>query len=97
MSPPSPVPPLGDAPSAGGASGGAAGGSDDGRAAPGFDADRLAALILAACVLFNPPVLRAFGVQATVLGWPLIWVYIFLVWAAVIVCAALLLDRRGGG
>lgn len=71
-------------------------GSDDGRPAPGFDADRLAALILAACVLFNPPVLRAFGVQATVLGWPLIWVYIFSVWAAVIVCAALLLDRRGG-
>lgn len=92
MSPPSPVPPLGDAPSTGGASGG----TEEGRPAAGFDADRLAALILAACVLFNPPVLRAFGVQATVLGWPLIWVYIFSVWAAVIVCAALLLDRRGG-
>lgn len=91
MTAPPPVPASGDdAPS------GSAGG-DDGRAPPAFDADRLAALILAACVLFNPPVLRAFGVQATVLGWPLIWVYIFTVWAAVIVCAALLFDRRGGG
>lgn len=70
---------------------------DEGRAPAGFDADRLAGLILAACVLFNPPVLRAFGVPAAVLGWPLIWVYIFTVWAAVIACAALLLDRRGGG
>lgn len=63
----------------------------------GRNADRLAALILAACALFNPPVLRAFGAGTMVLGWPLIYVYIFCVWGAVIACAALLLDRRGGG
>jgi hypothetical protein len=66
--------------------------ADGGRAT-----DRLTGLVLLACVLFNPPVLRAFGAGDTLFGWPLLYLYIFLVWGGVIVLAARLLDRNGGG
>jgi hypothetical protein len=66
--------------------------TDGGRAT-----DRLTGLVLLACVLFNPPVLRAFGAGDRLFGWPLIYLYIFLVWGGVIVLAARLLDRNGGG
>lgn len=59
----------------------------------GRGADRLAALVMAALVAFNPPVLRAFGAGDAVFGLPLIYLYVLGVWAAVIVAAALLLDR----
>lgn len=55
--------------------------------------ERLVALVALACLLFNPPLLRAFGAPATVLGWPLLYVYIFTVWAMVIGLAWRLLDR----
>lgn len=66
--------------------------SDEHRAA-----DRRAALVLLAAVLFNPPVLRAFGAGDAAFGWPLLYVYVFAVWLAVIVAAALLLDRGPDG
>jgi hypothetical protein len=66
--------------------------ADGGRAT-----DRLTGLVLLACVLFNPPVLRAFGAGDMLFGWPLLYLYIFLVWGGVIVLAARLLDSNGGG
>lgn len=84
-----------------GGAGGVGDGGDEGRPSGGGMSpqtmDRLIALVLLACALFNPPILRAFGAGDTLFGWPLIYLYIFFVWAAVIVMAALLLDRRGGG
>lgn len=59
-------------------------------------ADRTAALFLAAAVAFNPPLLRVFGAGDTVAGLPLLFVYVFAVWAAAIVAAALNLERGGG-
>jgi hypothetical protein len=45
-------------------------------------------------VLFNPPVLRAFGATETLFGWPVLYFYIFVAWAVVIGLAALAVERR---
>jgi len=42
------------------------------------------ALCLLGIVLFNPPLVRVFGVERTVLGLPLIYVYLFAAWALLI-------------
>lgn len=52
------------------------------------------ALFLLALVLFNPPLLRLFGAPASIFGVPLIYAYILGAWAAVIVLAAIRLERR---
>lgn len=58
--------------------------------------DRLVALFLIAAVAFNPPLLRVFGAGDTLFGWPLLYVYIFGVWAGIILLSALRLERNGG-
>ena len=58
--------------------------------------DRLVALFLVAAVAFNPPLLRVFGAGDTLFGWPLLYVYMFGVWAGVIVLSVLNLERGGG-
>jgi hypothetical protein len=45
-------------------------------------------------VLFNPPVLNLFG--GTVFGWPTLYVYLFGVWALIILCIAIIAERGGG-
>ena len=58
--------------------------------------EKMWVLVVVAALLFNPPLLRAFGVPVTVLGWPLLYVYVFVVWGLVIALAARLMDRGGG-
>ena len=55
---------------------------------------RLAALFLAGCVAFCYPLLAAFNVPATVFGLPVLYVYVFGAWAAVILLAALAVRGR---
>ncbi len=55
--------------------------------------DRIVALLLFAAVAFNPPLLRVFGGEATVFGWPLLYVYVLGVWAVVIGLFAWLVER----
>jgi hypothetical protein len=69
----------------------AAGGVGGGRAG----SDRMVVLALVAAVAFNPPLLRVFGAGDTVFGLPLLYTYIFVVWAAVILAAALHIERSG--
>ncbi|EWY38735.1 hypothetical protein N825_11205 [Skermanella stibiiresistens SB22] len=57
--------------------------------------DRLIALFLLALVLFNPPLLAAFGAPATLFGWPSLPIYIFGVWLAIIALIALAMERKG--
>ncbi|HEY0835916.1 MAG TPA: hypothetical protein VGE72_18575 [Azospirillum sp.] len=57
--------------------------------------DRLFAVLLLGLVAFNPPLLRVFGAGDTVLGLPLLYVYIFAVWAVVILFTALHVERGG--
>jgi hypothetical protein len=46
-------------------------------------------------VLFVPPIVTVFDGGGQVFGAPLIWVYLFVVWAAIIGLVALLVSRSG--
>ena len=53
--------------------------------------DRLVGLFAMGVVAFNPPLLDLF--HGTVFGWPVLYVYIFGVWALLIAALALVLER----
>ena len=55
---------------------------------------RLAALFLLGCLLFNYPLLAIFNVRATVLGIPLLYAYLFCAWALLIALVAAVVARR---
>ena len=55
---------------------------------------RLVALAVAAFVLFGYPVLAVFDVDVLVLGVPLVWLYVFTAWAAVVAAVALTVRGR---
>ena len=56
--------------------------------------DRLIGLFLLALVLLNPPLLMLFGGGDTVFGLPLLYLYIFAAWLAIIATAAWIAERR---
>jgi hypothetical protein len=58
--------------------------------------DKLIGLFALAAVLFNPPVLNLFG-GATVLGWPLLYLYLFGAWGALVALLALVTEGRDRG
>lgn len=49
---------------------------------------RMVALAAVALLLFSFPLLALFDVDVSVLGVPLLWVYLFVAWAAVIAVVA---------
>jgi hypothetical protein len=55
--------------------------------------DRLVGLFALGVILFNPPVLWLFA-DATLLGWPLLFVYLFCAWGAFTAMIALTVERR---
>lgn len=55
---------------------------------------RLVVLAVAGFALFNYPLLRIADVPEVVLGVPLVWLYVFVVWALLIGLVALTLRRR---
>lgn len=58
---------------------------------------QLLGLMIIAAVLFNFPVLALIERWAQRLGVPLVPIYLFLVWGAVIAVAAWLIERRREG
>jgi hypothetical protein len=54
---------------------------------------RLAALCLLGVVLFNYPVLAVFNVHAMFAGIPVLYVYFFVAWGALIGLIALVIER----
>ena len=58
-------------------------------------AQRLAALFLLGCLLFNFPLLALFNRDGEVLGIPLLYAYIFGAWLVLIALMALAAERRG--
>ena len=62
---------------------------------PGIDHQRLLALFLLGWALFNFPLLSVFNRATTVFGIPVLYVYIFATWAAVIALVAWIVERRG--
>ena len=58
--------------------------------------DRLIGLFLLALILLNPPILWLFGRGSTLFGWPLLYVYLFVAWLAVIAAVAWIAERIAG-
>ena len=61
---------------------------------PTLKGQRLVALFLLGCVLFNYPLLALFTGDAQFLGIPLLYLYAFAAWAAVIGAMALTIERK---
>jgi hypothetical protein len=55
---------------------------------------RLIALFLLGCLLFNYPLFSLFGGPTYVLGVPALHVYVFVAWALLIALMALVVERR---
>ena len=58
----------------------------------GIDGQRLIALFLLGSLAFSPPLLSIFSVDGMVSGIPVLYLYLFVVWAALIVLAALIIE-----
>jgi hypothetical protein len=58
--------------------------------------ERLVALFLLGLLLFNYPLLTLFNAPRVVLGVPLLYLYLFVAWAAVILIAAIVVRRTEG-
>jgi hypothetical protein len=56
--------------------------------------DRLIGLFLLALVLLNPPILWLFGRGSVLFGLPLLYVYLFTAWLAVIAAVAWIAEGR---
>ena len=56
--------------------------------------DRLIALFLLGMVLFTPALLHVFGHSATVFGWPVLFVYVFVCWVVLVLLTALDVEGR---
>ena len=55
---------------------------------------RLIALFILGCVLFNYPVLSLFNVASEVFGVPVLYAYIFVAWALLVTLMALTVQER---
>ncbi len=56
--------------------------------------DRLIGLFLLAMVLLDPPLLLLFGGGATLFGLPVLYLYLFAAWLAIIAAIAWIAERR---
>jgi len=54
---------------------------------------RLVGLFLLGCLLFNYPLLALFNVNASVLGVPLLYAYLFAAWAMLVALVAVIMQR----
>lgn len=56
--------------------------------------ERLIALCMLGCVLFNFPVLALFNVPGSVFGVPALYAYLFIAWALLIGLMAWVVEKR---
>jgi hypothetical protein len=61
---------------------------------PSIKGQRLAALFLLGFLLFNYPLLTLFAGPSQVLGIPVLYLYVFAVWALLIGLMALVVEKR---
>lgn len=62
---------------------------------PSIKGQRLVALFLLGCLLLNYPLLYLFSSGTEVFGVPLLYAYVFIVWALFIGLMALVVEARG--
>ena len=60
---------------------------------PSVKGQRLTALFLLGCLLFNDPVLSLFSTGAKIFGVPLLYAYIFAAWALLIALIAFVIEK----
>ena len=61
----------------------------------GSRSERLVALALLGLLLFNYPLLSLFSTEGTILGIPVLYAYLFTVWAVLVIAVALAVRRSG--
>jgi hypothetical protein len=61
---------------------------------PETRAQRMIALCMLGCVLFNFPVLALFNVSESLLGVPVLYAYIFIAWALLIALMAWVAEKQ---
>ena len=61
---------------------------------PDAKGQRLVALFILGCLLFNYPVLSLFNVTAEVFGVPVLYAYIFTAWALLVALMAYVVERH---
>ena len=60
---------------------------------PSIKGPRLVALFLLGCLLFNFPLLHLVSMPGEILGIPVLYAYIFAIWALLIALMALVVER----
>jgi hypothetical protein len=60
---------------------------------PGIASERLVALFILGVLLFSPPFLLIFDNSATLMGIPVLYLYLFVAWAALIGLLALAIEK----
>ena len=60
----------------------------------GITGQRLVAVFLLGCVLFNYPLLSLFNKPWKILDVPLLYIYLFAAWAALIALMAYVIEKR---
>jgi hypothetical protein len=61
---------------------------------PNVKGQRLAALFVLGNLLFNYPLLALFNQPETVLGIPVLYIYVFIAWALLIALLALAVEQK---
>ena len=61
---------------------------------PNIKSQRLAALFVLGCLLFNYPLLALFNRPTLLGGIPLLYVYVFAAWALLIALLALVIEKK---
>jgi hypothetical protein len=64
---------------------------------PGIASERLVALFILGVLLFSPPFLLIFDNSATLMGIPVLYLYLFVAWAALIGLLALAIEKMEDG
>ena len=61
---------------------------------PNIKSQRLVALFVLGCLLFNYPLLAIFNRDATLGGVPVLYLYVFAAWALLIALLALAVEKK---
>ena len=64
---------------------------------PGITSERLISLFLLGLLLFNPPLLSIFDTPETVIGFPILYIYLFTAWAVLVLLMALTIESAAAG
>ena len=64
---------------------------------PGIASERLVALFILGVLLFSPPFLLIFDNSTTLMGIPVLYLYLFVAWAVLIGLMALVIEKMKDG